>query len=310
MFQAPREFVVQNVLPNYRAFFEHRSTGSWGENQLLRLAINACVALYHLHEHLPTAPSAPELEAICPEFGLVRDITNVAKHGVLDRGRPRISTAGQLTEYVTHTEYQDADGTYWCHRVDVRVKLDDGSVRDVAAIIHAVMVMWCTELDRLGIISLRMPTDDVSDAHVGRAEAGARENMLQLTAGEAAKLQMRVLRFNYGTNVSEPVDLTGSKIKMRFYAPPTRAPIQMTISKPGFRDVILDYDVPLSPEQGTRFMRLGADPEKQMHFVHEVVKADPAIAAGLHAAMAKGAEDAWADASTPPSDDSVGGRGP
>lgn len=292
MFETPRQFVVQNVLPNYRAFFDHRREGAWGQSQLLRLAINACVALYHLREHLPTRPTDHALEARCPDYALVRDITNVAKHRKLTQGTPRISTAEQLTEFLTSTQYTDTDGDYWCPRVDVEVRLDDGSVRDLAEIIHGVMVMWCHELDRLGIIALRLPTDDITDMHVPRAEAASRRSALQLTAGEAAKLQIRMRRFDYTANASQPLDLTGCKVEMVFYAPPKSVPIQLRLSKEGFPDVAVDYDVPLSEAQGLEYMRLRGDREQENRFVHGLLTTTPALAAGLSAAVRKAFEEA------------------
>jgi hypothetical protein len=77
MFESTRKYVVENVMKSYHEFINHRASNEWGENQLLRKGINSAITLYHLREHIPRdmRPSYNDLENLCEDYGLVRDIT-------------------------------------------------------------------------------------------------------------------------------------------------------------------------------------------------------------------------------------------
>lgn len=285
MFDSPRSVFSLNVLPAYRAFFERRREGKWGRKQLLRLGIDAAVALYHLHEHLPTKPTRAALERKCAAFGLVADIANVSKHGTLTRNPSRrISSAGQISEVLAVTEYRDEVGVYRAPQVEVHVKLDDGTTQDLAQLLHEVMTMWCDELRALQIIDMRdNPEAPVLDGHVSRKEAEKRTAGLEITKGEEHRLEMVLRRFNYAINRSEPMDLTGCDVRFVVRKLPESIPIHMELTNGG-HTVEFDYEIPLTIKQAERFVTLRTE-EQKGRFTQRLLARNRKLSAGLHAAM-------------------------
>jgi hypothetical protein len=127
MFEDTRKFFVEAVLPSYREYMEHLKSNAWGESQLLRKGINAAISLCHLREHLPSQlqRSRSELVQHCTDYGLICDITNVAKHQTITRYVPKLSSAGQIFERLTTTYYLDEHGEYTAPQLEVCLKLDD-----------------------------------------------------------------------------------------------------------------------------------------------------------------------------------------
>lgn len=275
MFQNARNYVVQNVLPAYSGFFEGLRRSRWGQGEVVRLGITAAVALYHLREHLPDPkPSESVLEQACPDFALVRDVTNVAKHSKLTRGSPQISNASQLFEIGVSTQYKDKKGVYSAFEVTACVKLDDGTERDLAEILHNVMEMWVQKLEDLGIKDLPMKDETLRrDVHLSRAEAAKRRLSGVGIQGEELALRFQVRRFNYATGRSEPVDLTGAKVKFTMRKIPDSVPMHVEIPDHGLK---ADADIPLTRAQAAKFSRLLSAEEKE-RYVAELVRRSPRL---------------------------------
>jgi hypothetical protein len=98
----PREYFEQVVTPNLRELAQ-----DYGN---LRLALNAIHAVDALAAHIFYG-AHDKLKLVSPddlayrerlawqdaEFGLLRDVAKAAKHVVLERGTPTVSTAAQIT---------------------------------------------------------------------------------------------------------------------------------------------------------------------------------------------------------------------
>ena len=284
MFDNSRKYVIENVLPSYHDFFDHYKSGPWGENQLLRKGINAAIALYHLREHLPShlKPRRAELENDCPDYGLLGDIANVAKHLNINRNNPLISNANQLYEIMAITYYADEQGEFTASQIEVHIKLDNGTQRSMAEILYNVMCMWRDKLDNLGIVALKAPPPLAPNRALTRAKADQINTDMKLTQGEAYRLQIQIFKYNYEKKERAPLDLTGQQIRFCVYSPPEKIEIQIFIPELG---VEFDYKVPLSKEQAIQYVALKSDAERNV-FTKAVIDADKEIQENLQQEIA------------------------
>ena len=259
------------VVPTYRAFFEARSKNRYGENQLVAKGIDAANLLFHIREHVPSSdrPSRTELQRQYPDYGLVADIANAAKHRLLDRNNPRISDASQIGEIMVVTEYRDDQGVYTSAQAKVRVKLDDGSEHDLAQLLHSVFSMWCIQLQSLGIGNFKNPEGSWSDSHVERIDA--KDAPIEQLSGEARKLSFEFRVFDYSAGISKPRDLTGSSVSMNVYKYPESVPI--TLQSKVDPEVSVEVDIPLRQDQAEEYIKL-SDPSEQDAFMVNLIQSD------------------------------------
>jgi hypothetical protein len=272
MFDNARKYAVENALPSYREFIDHYKNGMWGENQLLRKGINAAISLYHMREHLPghLRPRFADLENDCPDYGLLRDIANVAKHYNITRNNPAISNANQLYEIMTTTYYADEQGEFTAPQLEVRIKLNNGGERDMAEVLYNIMSMWRDTLDDLGVVNLKSPTPLAPNQVLTREEAAQKNADMKITQGEAYRLQFQIFKYNYEKNKREPINLTGYHARFRVYSPPKEVEIEISIPELGIE---FDYKVPLSKEQGIQYVTLKSDDERSL-FTKAVIDSD------------------------------------
>jgi len=273
MFKSPRDHFVQNVHRTYSDFFEMRRRNEFGVNNLVRHAVNAATALYHMREHLDPSPGYIDLVALCPDYALVRDVANASKHGEITQHHPQITTADQIAEVARCTIYRDEQGEYPNAQVEVVVRLNDGTERNLADALHNVMSMWCSKLDDLGIITTTNAEPPLTDRHVPRVEAASRQLPMELMQGEAWSSTLQLRRFDYQKGVPVPIDLTGSKVEMRIYKPIEKVPMSLSLGPNG---PTIDFDVPLTPEQGLTFLRLETD-EARGKYVAGLVESNPPL---------------------------------
>ena len=132
MYDDLHAYFYEYVRVAYREFKERLSEPRSGRSIDLRLAVGACEAMFHLREHLPDSHllSRAAAEVRCPDLGLVGDIANVSKHRTVTRptphGDPLVTSATQLEELVSITQYEDAEGEYRCVSKQVVAELADG----------------------------------------------------------------------------------------------------------------------------------------------------------------------------------------
>lgn len=276
MFENTRKYVLENVLKSYQEFIDHRASNEWGENQLLRKGINSAITLYHLREHIPTSirPSYNDLESLCGDYGLVRDITNVSKHSEIDRYTPKISCASQISEEIVNTRFEDEQGQYFSCQIDVFVKLDDGTERKLVNILYNVICMWRDVLENLGIINLKDFEPPKVDIPLSRDEATSQANM-SMTSGEEYNWKYRFMEYNYKNNTLEPRDLSDHKFRFFIKRLPERIPISIHIVNPKF-EIDVDFDVPLTQEQAKQYISLENDKIKY-NFLESIINNDPNI---------------------------------
>lgn len=278
MFANARKFYVENVLPSYQDFIEHRESNDWGENQLLRKGIVAATSLFHLREHIPTniKPSKANLKSQYPDYGLIADIANVSKHHELTSDNPQISNASQIYESLRLIEFTDKQGEYVAPQLEVYVKLDNGTEIKLINILYNVMSIWRDVLDNLGIIN-QTPLEPLkNDFPISREEANKRRPNLRIRQGEEYQWQLRMEKYNYNKRITESIDLTGKNFQFRIRKLPENAPISIHITNPGISvDFEVDFDIPLSKEQTKHYISLCGS--KKVEFLKELVESTPDI---------------------------------
>lgn len=222
MFDDLHAYFYENVQVAYREFKERLAEPRSGKSIDLRLAVGACEALFHLREHLPDAHliSRAEAEARCPDLALVGDIANVSKHRAVTRltphGAPLVTTATQLKEILSITQYEDAEGEYRCFSKQVVAELADGTLADVMRAVTNVLNFWESYLAEIGV--LKAATAHAYDDGLGLRSRppNAEGPTLEILQGVRFRQEVRLMKFNPDTGRAEPMPLPeGSQVRMQ-----------------------------------------------------------------------------------------------
>lgn len=260
MFDDLAAYFVENVLAAYREFGDSLRSEVYGESNDLRLAVNAAVALYHFREHFPSGAqkTRTQLAAICPDYDLLGDIVNAAKHQTLTRGTPRVSAASDIYEEIVLTQYQDQEGAYWDAEKMVMVKLTDGSTQSLRDILTNVLNMWIDELQAIGLL---LTLNKVASQPIGipprRSKSGTFGMSLAIIPGLRFRYRARLQRHNYSTG---KVDYyTGvESATFRVYKPSYVVEVALQLDT----GEIIRKDVPLTDEESLEYHRLETDDER------------------------------------------------
>lgn len=234
-----RAYFYNDVFMAYHRYREMKDKPVMKKSMDRRAAINAAVALYHFREHLPDVHrrSRAQLSSLCPDYGLLGDIVNAAKHNVLSRGSPQITKADDIYEIYVSTRYKDEEGEYnHLHKL-VEVKLFDGSVRDVFEILTNVVNLWHDELHRIGAMERREPIQVGMQGIILREDA-CQTIELGITKELQWKQNFKIQKYNYETNKIEPIDLSDA------------SEIRFTIKKPQ------KYEIVLSDNLGNKIIKM------------------------------------------------------
>jgi hypothetical protein len=216
----------EQVVSTFLAYRDISNDGVSGRNRDLRRALEAATALFHLREHLPSGGklSRADVEQLCPDYALLGDVVNVAKHrelnGQTPHGAPLITSAENLDEELTIIEYTDEIGPYRYVQKSVIVKLDNGSERDLLEVLTNVINFWEAHLATLGAVSAARTFKHNHDIHPRtRAECEAIRTDFECVQGLRFQQRMRLLRFDNSTGKATPIDLTGAQFSARIYRP-------------------------------------------------------------------------------------------
>lgn len=265
------------------AFVDYRDTskdGIAGRSRDLRGALIAATALFHLREHLPKtgAPSRADVERLCPDYALLGDVVNAAKHKSLTNktphGAPFVNDATNLGEQLVFIEYEDVAGTYRYVQKTVVVKLADGSERNLLEVLTNVINFWEQHMLSLGVLpTARTFAYDGNIRARSRAECEANRLDFELVQGQRFLQTMRLLRFNSKTGKAEPIDLTGSKLNFLIYRPQFNIELSLTHDASGkeFKKTIT-----LTEDESAVLSRMSNDAERQA-YVDELPAAQAAL---------------------------------
>jgi hypothetical protein len=254
----------ESVVSAYDAYAESRDGAKTGRNILLRNAVEAATALFHFREHLSPELSRtrPEVVLECPDYRLLADVANVAKHKVLTRqtseGASLVSSAEDISELLVVTSYEDEAGEYSDARVQVTVKCSDGSSRNLDSAIVSVLNYWSGALSAAGAVSYppRKAMEEPGSRFIPRAEARSPNFEILNSVRWTTLMQLR--KFNAKEGRSDPVDLTGKNIEFNIYAP--SYVLNMTVTPSGAPPVTCALE--LTKEQSVAYDILTTDNER------------------------------------------------
>lgn len=217
------------------------------------MALHAAESLYHLREHIPQTrrKSRNQIAKLCPDYDLLGDVFNAAKHGVLTIGNPKINNATDIQERIVRTRYKDEQGEYSYAEKGVFVKLNDGFERDLFVILTNVLNFWLDELNKLGVIEYRTAIK-INNSYIPSRDES--ELSFEFTRGLKSKIQFQFLKYNYLTKTKELVDLTGASIVAKIAPLPSEADIVLTNNKTGEE---IKKTMKLTEEEGLAIIKMG-----------------------------------------------------
>jgi hypothetical protein len=258
-------YFYQHVSLAYHRYRQVKNDGEMGDNKDRREAIDAAIALYHLREHIPQpfTKERDQLAALCPDYDLLGDIANAAKHNVLTRRTPQVAGADSIYERLVCTRYKDQDGEYEHDEKIVEVQLIDGSTRDIYEILTNVVNMWFDELHRIGAIDQRQPIRLNRQKLVSREDASS--VALQITQGIRWQQHFRFQQYNYESNEIEPIDLSDAEnIIFTVRKPPT-----FEVEMGDASGLKFAKEVELTPEQVRELEKID-DPNQRNRYLLEI----------------------------------------
>ncbi len=230
-------YFVSTFVTAYEEYLAAGLKRSSGRSRDLRAAIVAAEALYHFREHLPGGkpPSRSAIAKLCPDYNLVADVTNLAKHRRLTKGRPQLQSIEDIEELIVTTEYKDERGAYrHCEKV-IMLKLRDGSQRDLRGVLTNVINFWIDELGHKGLARKR-PHFALTATKEPRArsECDDRELTLEILQGLRFRQIFKLQQYNYDTGRVEPIDLTGNHARFTIRKPSYELAFSLTHQATGY----------------------------------------------------------------------------
>lgn len=226
MFDTLATYYHENVVS---AFIEYRDKSLdkvAGKSRDLRAALAAATALFHFREYLPQpeAPSRTAVEGACPDYMILGDIVNAAKHKKVTKttphGTPLVIDASQLSELILITEFEDGIGTYQHVQKTVIVRFADGSERYLLDIFTNVLNYWEQHLKTIGTLTTaRTFTCDTLGRYRTRNECSGNKLDFEMLREARSKQVIRLLRFNQNTGEAEAIDLTGVNARLKIFQP-------------------------------------------------------------------------------------------
>lgn len=303
MFDDLATYYHEDVVSAFLAYRDVSNNGVSGRSRDLRQALTAATALFHLRQHLPSGGqlSRADVERLCPDYALLGDVVNVAKHGRLNsrtpHGAPLVTNAENLDEVLIIIEYTDDAGPYRFVQKSVIVKLDNGSERDLLEVLTNVINFWERHMARLDVIVAARTFQYNHDPRPRtRAECEAIRTDFEGVQGLRFRQRMRLLRFDNKTGKATPIDLTGATISARIYRP--RFDIDLTLSQK-VSGKEFKTTLTLSEDESAEVSRMSDGAE-----IEAFIVGLPAAQAALQKLAAEaGLSRIGADAQTGPKDD-------
>ena len=253
----------EHVFLAYDRYREVRNDQVIGLSNDRREAIGAATSLFHFREHIPESyrPSRSQLAALCPDYDLLGEIVNAAKHHMLTQGTPLITKAENIYEILVATEFEDQIGSYRHSEKVVEVKLDNGTVRDPYEILTNVVNLWYEELHRMGVLNKNQPI--ILDRPTLVSRSNACDVRLRFSPGFQWQQRFRLQRYNYQTNSIDVVDLKSAKEIIFTAHKPQTFEVQLQDSD----GVVLTREVELTRNQIDELKQIDDPDQKNQHLI-------------------------------------------
>jgi hypothetical protein len=206
----------------YDRYQQERNSGKTGTRKDLMAATEAAKALYHLREHIPPpyAKSWQDVAHACPDYALVRDVTDADKHHHLRDQTRAVSNASQIEERIVITEYRDDDGPYRNAEKRILIKVTNGGERDLLDVLTNVINYWMDELRALGHLS-KLPHYEVPTRPEPLPRVNCNNGRIDFEISQSLSYSQsyQLLMYNYEAAKIELVDLTGAELRFSVYKP-------------------------------------------------------------------------------------------
>lgn len=163
--------------------------------------------------------SRKDVEADCPEFALIANVTNASKHHTLHRGKPKFRDVSAIDEIVMATEYVGDGAPYTDCFTRVLVELADGSKADLDVAITEVLNYWSNLLSVAGYFkySARTLPPSITRKRVRRQEA--RQINFELVRSIDFEAKMVFTRYDLEKDAYVGCDLTDAEMSMEIRKP-------------------------------------------------------------------------------------------
>lgn len=222
MFDDVAAYFYENVVASYTSYRDIMEDRVYGRSRDLRASIIAASALFHFREHLPAAHklTRTQVEAMCPDYGILGDIVNAAKHSTLDRGSPKIVSASDVREVTVITMYEDDEGSYSDVAKQVVAKQIAGKEHVVIDLLTNVINFWGNCLVNWNIVSSYKPfviPSQPGTQLISRSDARGMDT--EILRGVRFKQCMKLQKYDPAIGSAQPFDLTGAKLEYRVYKP-------------------------------------------------------------------------------------------
>lgn len=254
MYDDLHAYFIENVVRKFERFVESRESEEVGESSHLRCGVDAAAALYHFREFLPdaTRPLVEDVTRSCPEYDLLRDVTDVSKHGSLNRPSARLKKAEDLVEQTVFTRIKDDSEPGAVFHKRVLGTLEDGTTVELYPALVAVLNYWSRELERRGVIK-KATTWKVKPPPIPTCDAVKHGPSLRMIRGVRFSQNWLLQEYDPETGVTAPMDLTDSEMKLRLYRPSIEVEVTLRNDLSG---VEFTETVALSQEDAAEFERL------------------------------------------------------
>ncbi|MCC4118483.1 hypothetical protein LLG90_24295 [Aromatoleum toluclasticum] len=269
MFDDLTAYFYENVVSLYDDYIALKKSTKSGRSKDVRAAMIAASALFHLREHLPAnhGLSRAAIERLCADYGVLGDVVNASKHNSISQstphGPPLVTSATEIFEQITITQYEDEAGPYRSIVKDVVVRLADGTTCSVSEALRKVMNFWQTHFYSIGIIkNPRSYVVLVGLEPKTRKECEGHRLDLEMVRGLRFASCIKLMKYNNEKRVVESMDLTGCQARMTVRRPLYDVDLFLMPEESGRE---LKVTVSLTEQESAALCRLDTDAEKQKY---------------------------------------------
>jgi hypothetical protein len=191
-----------------RDFQALRESGVVGNQNLSGAAVDCALALFHFREHFPVDQrlSRKNITQQCPDYKIIADVANAAKHNSIDKAQPDgptlIASISDIYELLIIINFDDPVSPYSHGESVVLAKCTDGIERCLDESIVNVANFWGRELHRLGIDT----TEEINQLPYPGSEFIRREDAkrldIEFTQGLPYPTFHQFMRFDYSEGVA------------------------------------------------------------------------------------------------------------